>query len=260
MLPRDASENMRLDRRKRTNSTGMVYGESALALRAKTDERAREELIIRQEKNILRIVSLSKRSFATKSDDEWAIALCAFSHAIDTYLPEKGAFVPYAETLIKRSLIDEYRARARHAQELVVSPDAFDGELEEGIANPVLAAVVSQSERRMDTMLRDEIAACNSALKRLGFSFFDLTDCSPARESTREACLTVAEMVLANREFLAQTLRTRKLPLKQLADSGIAPKKLMERYRKYILAMVVICAGEFPALERYVRGRGRNHL
>jgi len=259
VFPRDANENMRQNRRKRTESTSMVFGESALALRAKTDERAREELIIRQEKNILRIVSLSKHSFATKSDDEWAIALCAFSHAIDTYLPEKGAFIPYAETLMKRSLIDEHRARERHAKELVVSPEAFDGELEEDKPNPVLAAVISLSERWTDTTLRDEIALCNSALKRFGFSFYDLTECSPAREGTRAACLEVAQEVLANKDTLAQTLRTRQLPLKQLANSCTVPKKLMERYRKYILAMIVICAGEYPALEGYIRG-GRDQL
>lgn len=53
---------------------GMGFRESALALRAQSDERAREELITRQEKNILRIASRAKHRFVTKSDDEWAIA------------------------------------------------------------------------------------------------------------------------------------------------------------------------------------------
>ena len=63
------------------DSSGMGFGESALALRAKTDERAREELISRQEKNILRIVSLAKHGYATKSDDEWSIALYEIGRA-----------------------------------------------------------------------------------------------------------------------------------------------------------------------------------
>ncbi|MEZ4510094.1 MAG: hypothetical protein R2881_10955 [Eubacteriales bacterium] len=37
------------------------------ALRAAEDERAREELILRQEKNILRIASKAKHRFVTKS-------------------------------------------------------------------------------------------------------------------------------------------------------------------------------------------------
>jgi RNA polymerase sigma factor len=238
-------------------SSSMGFGESALALRAKTDEHAREELISRQEKNILRLASLAKHGFATKSDDEWAIALCAFSHAIDTYSPERGAFVPYAETLIKRSLIDEHRAGARRAQETPVSPDAFDGELEPGERNPVLTVVIEQSVRAADTTLRDEILAANTLLRQYGFGFYELTDCSPGRGKTREACLSASETVLGNPVALDQLMRTRQLPMKWLTQQQAIPKKLLERYRKYIIATIIICAGEFPALQGYIR-RGRN--
>jgi len=44
--------------------------ETELALRAAQDDRAREELIRRQERNILRIASRAKHRFVTKSDDE----------------------------------------------------------------------------------------------------------------------------------------------------------------------------------------------
>jgi RNA polymerase sigma factor len=232
----------------------MGFGESALALRAKTDEQAREELISRQEKNILRVASIAKRDFATKSDDEWAIALCAFSHAIDTYSPTKGAFVPYAETLMKRSLIDEHRAKSRHAQETPVSPDAFEGEQDESEHNPVLHIVIEQSVRAADTTLPDEILAANASLKQYGFGFYELTDCSPGRGKTREACLMAAETVLNHPIALEQLMRTRQLPMKWLAEKSALPKKLLERYRKYIIATIVICAGEFPALQGYIRG------
>ena len=235
----------------------MGFGESALALRAKTDERAREELISRQEKNILRIAALAKHGFATKSDDEWAIALCAFSHAIDTYYPTKGAFIPYAETLMKRSLIDEHRAKTRRAQEMPVSPCAFDGEQDEGESNPVLTVVIEQSVRAADTTLPDEIRAATIALKRYGFGFYELADCSPGRGKTRDACLAAAETVLGNPIALEKLMRTRQLPMKWLSEHSALPKKQLERYRRYIIATIIICAGEFPALQGYIRG-GRN--
>jgi len=235
-------------------SISMGFGESALALRAQTDERAREELITRQEKNILRVVSLAKHGYATKSDDEWAIALCAFSHAIDTYRPERGAFVTYAETLMKRSLIDEHRANTRRALELPVSPEAFEGCLPDGQPYPVLAVVVQKSLRAFDTTLADEILAAGAALQPFGFGFYELTDCSPGRESTRDACREAAQRVLSSQAALEQMLRTRQLPVKWLTTDYAVPKKLLERYRKYIIATIVICAGEFPALQRYIRG------
>ena len=236
----------------------MGFRESALALRAQADERAREELITRQEKNILRIASRAKHRFVTKSDDEWAIALCAFSHAIDTYRAENGAFVAYAEMLIRRSLIDAHRSEAKYAQEISVSPDLFDGSVEEGERNPVLGASIQASERAADTTLRDEILAANEALQRYGFRFYDLTSCSPSRESSRESCFRAAEAIVNCEEIFLQFVRTRKLPVKFLVRQNEIPGKLIERYRKYIIAVVVIYAGDYPALQEYIHlGRGK---
>lgn len=245
---------MRMKSQETDDSNSMGFDESALALRAKTDEQAREELILRQEKNLLRIVSLSKRGFATRSDDEWAIALCAFSRAIDTYVPERGAFIPYAETLVKHSLIDEQRAKVRRERETPVSPELFDGWVEDDEQNPVLAAVMEKSVRAADTTLRDEILAANIKLKRFGFGFYELTDCSPARQGTREVCFQAAKALLDSPDALEQLMRTRQLPVKWLEESCTIPRKMLERYRKYIIAVAVICAGEFPALGGYIRG------
>ena len=245
---------MRAKSQETDESKSMGPGESALELRAKTDERAREELISRHEKNILRTVSLAKRGFATKSDDEWAIALCAFSRAIDTYSPEKGAFLPYAEMLMKHSLIDEHRAKIRRAHEIPVSPSAFEGEVNEGEPNPVLTVVIEQSIRAADTTLHDEIFAANVALKRFGFGFYELTECSPGRGGTKKACMTAAQAVLDNQIALEQLMRTRRLPSKWLMEHDKLPKKLLERYRRYIIATIIIYAGEFPALQGYIRG------
>lgn len=236
----------------------MGYDDSALALRAAKDERAREEFITRQEQNILRIASRAKHRFVTKSDDEWSIALCAFSHAIDTYRPEKGAFMPYAETLVKRSLIDAYRAEAKRTQEFSVPPDAFDGGAEDDTHGAVGAAVAQTSVRLADRSLQDEIVAANAELRQYGFSFFDLTECSPSRESSRRVCAEAAEAVLAQEEMIRQLRRTRQLPAKRLIGQYGLPKKLVERYRKYIIATVVIRAGDYPALKSYIRGTRGN--
>ena len=235
----------------------MGFRESALALRAQTDERAREELITRQEKYILSVASRAKHRFVTKNNDEWAVALCAFSHAIDTYRAEQGAFLPYAETLIRHSLIDAHRQEARHAPEISVSPDLFDGNAEEGESNPVLGATLQASVRAADTTLRDEILAANEALQKYGFRFFDLTGCSPGRENSRNACLRAAEAIVASEECYMMFVRSRQLPVKYLVSEYGIPRKLIERYRKYIIAVAVIHAGDYPALQEYIHlGRG----
>ena len=236
----------------------MNLDDSALALRAAEDERAREELILRQEKNILRIASRTKHRFVTKSDDEWSIALYAFSRAIDTYQMDKGAFLPYAETLIRRSLIDAHRTESKHAAEVLVSPEAFEREPEDGTPNPVLTVVARSSARAADTALKDEILAANEELGRFGFRFFDLTTCSPNREQTKKNCLRAADAVLSRAEDVRQLMRARQLPVRRLVREYGLPRKLMERYRKYIIAMVVIRAGDYPALNGFIQGAWRD--
>jgi len=235
----------------------MGQDESALALVAATNEAAREELITRQEQNILKIASRAKHRFVTKSDDEWSIALCAFSRAIDTYSPEKGSFLPYAERLIRNSLVDAYRAEAKYAREVAVAPEAFDGNAEDGPQSSVLYAVVESSVRAADTALKEEILAAGAALRPFGFGFFDLTECSPSRKETRFACAKAVRSILGRQEDLERLLRTGKLPVRRLTQADGVPQKLLERYRKYIIASVVILTGDYPILAGYIRNVGR---
>ena len=52
-------------------------------------------------------------------------------------------------------------------------------------------------------------------------------------------------------------VRSRQLPVKYLVSELGIPRKLVERYRKYIIAVAVIHAGDYPALQEYIHlGRG----
>ena len=79
---------------------------NALALAAKTDEPQREAFIRSYENLILKTASRASFRFVTKSDDEWSVALCAFSDAIDRYRPDQGSFLPFSQMLIKRAPSD----------------------------------------------------------------------------------------------------------------------------------------------------------
>ncbi len=231
--------------------------ETELALRAARDERAREELIRRQERNILRIASRAKHRFVTKSDDEWSIALRAFSRAIDSFDRGKGGFLQYAETLIRRSLIDAHRAESKFEREITVSPETFSAEAEDETPSAVLYAVVESSVRAADTSLRDEILAANATLNAFGFRLFDLTDCSPKQAKTRNACAQAARALLNRPEELNKLWRTKQLPIRQLTQEGGISKKILDQYRRYIITLVVLQSGDYPQLAGYIRGCGR---
>ena len=234
----------------------MTQDINALALQARDNEIAREDLIHQQEKMILRTASLATFRFVTKRDDEWSVALCAFSDAIDHYSPDKGNFLPFARLLIKRALIDAHRSAAARQNEVSVSPFVLEGQVDENAAETdkaVYMAVARESQSQPDRSLQDEIVAVNDELNLYGFRFFDLTDCSPKQDRTRSECAKAIRCLLARPDLMAELTRTRKLPVQALAKGSGVSKKLIDRYRKYLVMATVVLSGDYPMLAEYLR-------
>ena len=106
---------------------------------AKTDEPQFNQLVESQKAWILRIAAETTHRYITDSDDEWSIALMAFSEAVQSYEEGKGAFRGLAAMVIRRRIVDYIRTEVRHSGEYSVTPAAFEGNLdEEEAANEAL--------------------------------------------------------------------------------------------------------------------------
>ncbi len=232
----------------------MTESMNRLAMAAASNERKREELIRGHEQTILRTASSACHRYVNKSDDEWSIALCAFSKAVDVYTAEKGDFLPFAQMLIKRELIDYYRSQKNTLREVTVAPHMLEGGGEpEEDPSGVYLAVVKNSQEASDRSLRDEILAANELLSDYGFRFFDLTECSPQQDKTRKECAEAIRMVLTDSALFAALEKTRKLPIKALAAASGVSRKTLDRYRKYIIMAVLILDGDYPQLAEYLK-------
>ena len=233
----------------------MFQSINKLALAAKTDGSQREALIRDHETLILKTASRSSFRYITKSDDEWSVALCAFSDAIDRYQPEQGDFLPFSQMVIKRALIDSHRSAASHLTEISTSPFVLEGIDEEpdDWEKSVYLAVADQSRERADRSLSDEIEAANEMLQRYGFRFFDLTDCSPQQDKTKQACANAIRTVLSRPELKKELEKSRKLPIRALAAGSGVSKKILDRYRKYIIMAILILDGDYPQLSEYLK-------
>ena len=102
------------------------------ALEAARTEEGRSAFITQNEKFIIGCASKFTRRFITKSDDEWSIALIAFSNAMDSYDAEKGNFQSYARLLIERRLTDYIRTQSRFQGEQSTEPYVFEGKCGRG--------------------------------------------------------------------------------------------------------------------------------
>ena len=223
------------------------------AAAARSDEQARENLIRENRQTILRAASSAAHRYITESDDEWSISLYAFSNAIDSFTEDKGDFLPYACLLIRRSLIDHYRREAKYAPEVSVPPEVMEGNAEDGEENPVYLAVAEESEQAGDHTLREEILSANEIFQTFGFRFFDLTGCSPRQDKTRRECARAVEFLLHRSDLLKELLRTGKLPGREIRRQTGVSGKTLDRYRKYLLAAVIILTGDYPQLAEYLK-------
>ena len=178
-------------------------------LLAKENENALADLIEANRSFILRCASETTHRYITDSDDEWSIALLAFSEAVRDYEGDKGSFRGFAAIVIKRRVLDYLRSQSRF-DELAVTPDAFDGSLDDDTAGGMELAVQQRmGEEAMDAAddtaerARAEIAAMQEVLQAYGFSFFDLADSSPKTEKTKRSCGTAIRTLLAAAVLLA---------------------------------------------------------
>jgi RNA polymerase sigma factor len=179
--------------------------------------------------------------------DNLTDAMLAFAHSIQTYNPESGAFIQYAQAVIRNRLIDNARkelAVQKHLLSLSTGANEKDTVWETGIE---LRAFNRAEEERN---LRLEIEAVNSEFSQWGFSWATLLKKCPKQERSRRIAMRVAEAVRESPELLADTLRTRQLPISRLA--GTFPRKALEKYRQYIAALIILSQGDYPYVYSFV--------
>jgi RNA polymerase sigma factor len=224
-----------------------------MAMEANADQDKMNQFISQNELFILKSAKTVSHRFISKSDDEWSIALLAFSQAVQTYNMNKGSFYHFAELMIRNRLIDFYRSQGRFSTEITVDPIVFDTEPEENDEDiSIHLAVAKQVSKVSGDDIKLEIESITDTLSLYGISFMDLAECSPHSTKTKTSCAKAINYIISN-PIIIKDLRTSKmLPLKVIEKNAKVPRKILERHRKYIIAAIEILSGEYPYLSEYL--------
>ena len=222
------------------------------ALAAGQSRDVEDGFIAQNKRFILRCASKHTNKFVTDSDDEWSVAMIAFSEALRHYDLEKGPFLPFADLVIARRLKDHLRSNLRFASEISVSPFVFEGQADDEAEDaPLQAVVLSKIVCVEKHTIKYEIEAVSALLSEYGISFKDLAACSPKAGNTRTSCAVAISYVLSTPLIMTEMHCSRLLPIKAVSrGSGVAPK-ILERHRKYIIAASEILNGDYPNLAEY---------
>ena len=231
----------------------------ASAMKAKNDE-YRNAFIADHERYIRAVSQKVLHHQVSEHDDAWSAALRAFNEAIEKYTPEKGKFTSYAETVIRNRLTDLLRQEYRYQNEVSFEPQALEGtDRSAEVQDPVTIEIQKKLEQEAREQAydpgaeaREEIEEVQALLKQYGFSFFDLTECSPKAQKTKEACARAIIVLLRNEELFARMRSTKTLPAKEIMQYTSVKQKILERHRKYIIAAAEILNGEYPVLASYM--------
>lgn len=192
-----------------------------------------------------------KRACVEENDDELSIAMIAFHEAIVGYSRIRGAFLPYASMLIRSRLIDYTRKESRHRGHISMeTPIGEDGDT-------IGEQIPCQKDQHEKLVHRDatraEIEELSRQMERFGVSLTDVADNCPRQKRTLEACRKVLDCVSANREILDELLRTGRLPIGRLAQESQVERKTLERHRKYLIALLLICTNGYEIIRGHLK-------
>lgn len=192
--------------------------------------------------------NVCKRNLSWENDDELSIALIAFNNACDSYNDTKGDFHSYSRVLIKNALIDYFRKNSK------VPYVMFSSEDEEELDYIDHKLSLDQYSITSENALRaEEITMLSKELKEFKLDFNTLVDSSPSHSDTRDTLLNLTFTCSRNEDILNYIKTKRLLPIKEISLLTGANKKLLEKWRRYILALILILSStEYPYIKSYL--------
>ena len=181
--------------------------------------------------------------------DELSIAMIGFHEAIESYQSDRGAFLSYASVVMKNRMIDYYRSEARHQTVSLSTPiHGDDLTLEDSLEDDNHHAETFENR----TATEAEIKELSAQLNDFGLSLTDIADDTPKQERTLTAAQTVLQYVREHPDIIQTLLRTKKLPIKAIVDGTGVNKKILERHRKYLMALMIIFSNGYEIIRDHI--------
>jgi RNA polymerase sigma factor len=190
--------------------------------------------------------NVCKRKLYFENDDELSISLIAFNNACNTYNADKGNFYGYAKVLIKNALIDYFRKSSK------IPFVVFDDDETKDFIDTKNS--ISQFNIDSENNIRaEEIALFSKELIEFKLDFTSLIKSSPSHKDTRDSLLNIAFKCIKEQNILDSIRRKKQLPVKEITLLSGSKRKLIEKWRRYILILILILSSnEYPYIKSYL--------
>lgn len=198
----------------------------------------REHLIAKHKKYILQTCSsICNRYLTWENDEELSIGLLAFNESIDAYdTAGKTRFTTFSYSVIKKRLIDYFRSQEKYHNELLTA--SADTQEFEVLNNK--EAIETYQENISLENLTILIERYRIKLDEYDIDINNLPEHSPKHRDTRETLQNVSRILINDPDLLNHLIRYKQLPIKQLMVATGQSRKVLEKGRKYIIAISII--------------------
>ncbi len=184
-------------------------------------------------------------------DDELSIAMIAFHEAVRGYSRGRGSFLKYAAVVIRSRLVDYARREARHGGH--VSLDAPAGEHDGAVGDTLQGGEDHGEEITLRDATREEIEELSRQMQAFGVSLTDVAENCPRQERTLEACRRALRFAKETEGLLEEFVRMKRLPVARLAEGSGVSRKVLERHRKYLVALLLIWTNGYEIIRGHLK-------
>jgi RNA polymerase sigma factor len=185
--------------------------------------------------------------------------MLGFLQSVQTFNNESGAFIPYAHIVIRNRLLNaaakEARIRKWHIPFFSKKAPSNDEGAAEYSPLEIEAARRNYEITVERENLRGEIAEINAEFAGWDFDVTDLCEHRPKQDRSRLTCQAIADAALAHPGLIAEMKETRKFPVKKIIALTGCREKIIEKYRRYIIALILIMSGKYPYIQSFLPGR-----
>lgn len=223
----------------------------SLVYQAKEDNAAADELIAMYMPFIKSETAKFLKRPPDPSDDELSIAMFAFYESIRNYSRTRGAFLKFAALQIKNRLIDNYRRERRNKGVISLDTAAADDDDTERIET-LRDEHDAYEEQEVREATKQEIEELSGQMEDFGVSMRDVADNSPRQQRTLESCQKAVHYARNHPDILEEFLRTKRVPLAKLAEGAAVERKSLERHRRYLVAVLLICTNGYEILRGHI--------
>jgi len=187
-----------------------------------------------------------------ENDDSFSVGLIAFNEAIEKYDGDRGNFLTFASMVIKSRLIDQFRKKSSRPKEVYINQ--FQREEDE---DHYTENIMREEGFESGIEIKLDFASLVHKMKDFGVSLDDLIQEAPKHQDTRRTAIEIGTHVFENRGLCKRFLSTGNLPTNDIIRDLNVSRKVVQRSRKFIIAIILILNSDLDTLKGYISSSER---